>query len=64
MQPTVATEAVKSLKGDTSRVIRKECPEPEEFLWCYNFWADDYLAETVGTVNDDVIRQHVRQQPS
>ena len=56
--------AVKSLKGGTSRVIRKEYPELEEFLWGDSFWADGYFAETVGTVNEEVIRKYVREQRS
>lgn len=36
------------LKGGTSRAIRKEYPEWEEFLWGDSFWADGYFAESVG----------------
>ena len=57
-------EAVKILKGGTSRVIRKEYPELEEFLWGDSFWADGYFAETVGTVNEEIIRKHIREQQS
>ena len=55
-------EAVKILKGGTSRVIRKEYPELEEFLWGDSFWADGYFAETVGTVNEEIIRKYIREQ--
>ena len=55
-------DAVKMLKGGTSRVIRKEYPELEEFLWGDSFWADGYFAETVGTVNEEIIRKYVREQ--
>ena len=44
-------EVVQRLKGGTSRVIRKEYPELEEFLWGDSFWADGYFAETVGNVD-------------
>ena len=54
--------AIQKLKGGTSRVIRKEYPELEEFLWGDSFWADGYFAETVGTVNEEVIRKYVRDQ--
>ena len=45
-------EVVQIFKGGTSRVIRKEHPELEEYLWGESFWADAYFAETVGQVNE------------
>ena len=54
--------AVQILKGGTSRVIRKEFPELEEFLWGDSFWADGYFAESVGVANEEVIRKYIRQQ--
>ena len=54
--------AVQMLKGGTSRVIRKEFPELEEFLWGDSFWGDGYFAETVGVANEEVIRKYIRQQ--
>jgi putative transposase len=58
---TVA-EVVQRLKGGTSRVIRKEYPELEEFLWGDSFWADGYFAETVGNVDEEVVRRYIREQ--
>jgi putative transposase len=55
-------EVVQRLKGGTSRVIRKEFPELEEFLWGDSFWADGYFAETVGSVDEEVVRRYIRQQ--
>jgi putative transposase len=55
-------EVVQRLKGGTSRVIRKECPELEEFLWGDSFWADGYFAETVGNVDEDVVRRYIKEQ--
>jgi putative transposase len=55
-------EAVQIIKGGTSRVLRKEFPEMEEFLWGYSFWADGYFAETVGQVNEEIITKYIRQQ--
>ena len=55
-------EVVQRLKGGTSRVIRKEYPELEEFLWGDSFWADGYFAETVGNVDEDVVRRYIREQ--
>ncbi len=55
-------EVAQKLKGGTSRIIRKEYPELEEFLWGDSFWADGYFAETVGKVDEDVVRRYIRAQ--
>ena len=55
-------EVAHRLKGGTSRVIRKEYPELEEFLWGDSFWADGYFAETVGNVDEEVVRRYIREQ--
>lgn len=57
-------EVVHILKGGTSRVIRKEFPELEEFLWGDSFWADGYFAETVGQVDEEVVRKYIQKQQS
>jgi hypothetical protein len=59
---TCVAEVVQRLKGGTSRVIRKEYPELEEFLWGDSFWADGYFAKTVGNVDEDVVRRYIREQ--
>jgi REP element-mobilizing transposase RayT len=43
-------------------VIRNEYSEPEEFLWGDSFWADRYFAETVGNVDEEVVRRYIREQ--
>ena len=53
---------VKRLKGGTSRVLRSEYPELEEFLWGDSFWADGYFAETVGQVQEAVVSEYIRRQ--
>lgn len=53
---------VQILKGGTSKVIRKEFPELEEFLWGDSFWADGYFAESVGQVDEEVVRKYIRLQ--
>ena len=55
-------EVVQRLKGGTSRMIRKEFPELEEFLWGDSFWADGYFAESVGKVDEEVIRKYIKTQ--
>ena len=56
------SQVVQLLKGGTSLVLRNEFPELEEFLWGDSFWADGYFAETVGTVNEEVVRKYIRNQ--
>jgi len=55
-------EVAQKLKGGTSRVIRREYPELEEFLWGDSFWADGYFVETVGNVDEEVVRRYIREQ--
>jgi len=55
-------EVVKRLKGGTSKIIRSEFPELEEFLWGDSLWADGYFAETVGKVDEEVIRKYIKGQ--
>jgi putative transposase len=53
---------VQYFKGGSSRVIRKEFPELEEFLWGDSFWADGYFAETVGVAQEEMIKRYIREQ--
>ncbi len=55
-------EAVRILKGGTSKVIRKEYPELEEFLWGDSFWQVGYFAESVGQVDEAVIKKYIDEQ--
>jgi len=55
-------DVVQIFKGGTSRVLRKEFPEMEEFLWGESFWVDGYFAETVGKVDEEVVKRYIRQQ--
>lgn len=55
-------ETIRILKGGTSRVVRKEFPELEEFLWGDSLWADGYFAETVGRASEAVMREYIRKQ--
>ena len=65
----------KRLKGGTSRALRSEFPELEEFLcsatvsvgrelslWGANFWARGFFAETVGKVEEATVQAYIREQ--
>ena len=63
LPPTVIiSKAAMYLKGGTSKVIRKEFPELEEFLWGDSLWQDGYFAETVGKIDEEAMREYIRQQ--
>jgi putative transposase len=55
-------DVVQIFKGGTSRLLRKEFPKLTEFLWGESFWADGYFAETVGQVNEDLVKKYIHQQ--
>jgi putative transposase len=55
-------EVMQKIKGGSSRIIREEYPELEEFLWGDSFWGDGYFAETVGVKNEEVIEKYIRDQ--
>ncbi len=50
------------LKGGTSRVIREEFPELEEFLWGDSLWSDGYFAETVGRMTETTMKRYLNTQ--
>ena len=56
------SQAVNILKGGTSKVIRQEFPKLEEFLWGDSFWCDGYFAESVGQVNEKVMKDYIKNQ--
>ena len=53
---------IQLLKGGSSRVVRKEFPELEEFLWGESLWSDGYFAETVGRATETAIRRYLDNQ--
>ena len=58
------SKVVNQIKGGTSRMIRKEYPELEEFLWGDSFWADGYFAETIGVKDYKETKKYIRDQRS
>jgi len=63
LRPCISvSKAVQLFKGGSSKVIRKELSELQEFLWGDSFWADGYFSETVGQVNMSVIRGYIKNQ--
>jgi len=62
VQPTeTVAEVVQKLKGGTSYLLRKECPELAEFIWGDSFWADGYFAETVGAQSYAAVKRYIKE---
>lgn len=63
LRPDISVSRVVQLfKGKSSRLIRKEYPDLEEFYWGDSFWGDGFFVETVGQVNLDKIREYIQNQ--
>ena len=63
LPPSVSvSKAVQTFKGGTSRRIREEFPELEEFLWGESLWAVGFFAESVGQVTEGRIKLYIKNQ--
>ena len=62
--PKVALSTlVNSLKGATSRIVRKEgFPEVTSRLWGDHFWSPSYCVVSCGGAPLDIIKRYVEQQ--
>jgi putative transposase len=50
------------IKGGSSKKIREEHPELQEFLWGDSFWADGYFVSTHSTITESIIREYIKNQ--
>lgn len=63
LKPNVSvSRAVQLFKGGSSKRVREEFPELEEFLWGDSFWNDGFFAETAGQVSVEAIRHYIQNQ--
>jgi len=63
LPPTISiSQAVKTLKGGSSRALRQTHPELDEWLWGDSFWAVGYFAESVGRVTENAIKLYIENQ--
>ena len=61
--PTVEiAKLVNSLKGVSSRLLRKQFPELESRYWKNVLWSRSYFAASCGGAPLEIIRQYVEQQ--
>ena len=56
---TSADEVVKTCKGASSKVLRKEFPE---LLKLPSLWTRSYFASTAGNISSEVIRKYIEMQ--
>ena len=56
------SNGVQTIKGGTSKILRLEFPELKEFLWGDSLWADGYFVESVGVLDEEMIRKYIREQ--
>ena len=57
LKPTKSlSKVVQLFKGGSSKRIRLEYPELDEFLWGDSFWGDGYFAETVGKFSEKTLK--------
>jgi putative transposase len=61
--PKVAVSSlVNSLKGVSSRLLRKERPDIEKHYWKNTLWAPSYFAASCGGAPIAIVRQYIEQQ--
>ena len=58
------SDVIKILKGGSSKIIRKEFPDLEAFIWGDNFWAKGYFVETVGSLAYSRVKKYIKDQDS
>ena len=56
------SKVMQIIKGGSSKVIREEFAEIEEFLWGDSFWSDGYFAETVGRNTEKAVKLYINTQ--
>ena len=55
------SSVVKRIKGGTSRALRREVGECEEFVWGDSFWARGYFAESIGTKTERAVKKYIKE---
>jgi len=56
------SKLVNSLKGVSSRLLRKEFPEIEDNYWKGVLWSRSYFAASIGGAPISILRQYIEQQ--
>ena len=56
------SKLVNSLKGVSSRLIRKQHPELKKSYWKGGLWSPSYLASSCGGAPLSIVKQYIEQQ--
>ena len=56
------SKLVNSLKGVSSRLIKKQHPELAKFYWKGGLWSPSYFAASCGGASLSIIKQYIEQQ--
>jgi putative transposase len=56
------SKLVNSLKGVSSRRIRREFPELEKWYWKGTLWSPSYFASSCGGTSLDVVKKYIEAQ--
>ncbi len=61
--PKVAvSKLVNSLKGVSSRLLRKHLPDLTKYYWKGVLWSPSYFAASCGGAPIDIVKQYIKQQ--
>lgn len=55
------SKVVKILKGGSSKMLKKDLSDLDEFVWGDNFWARGYYAETVGVSTFREVKKYIKE---
>ena len=53
---------VKMMKGISGRLLMKEFPEIQKYLWKGELWNPSYYVETIGSVSEENIKRYIKNQ--
>jgi len=56
------TKLVNSLKGVSSRFLRKEFPELEKYYWKGGLWSPSYFIASCGGAPLDIVKEYIEKQ--
>ena len=59
---TTPSRLVNSLKGVSSRLLRKEFPELENYYWKGGLWSPSYFIASCGGAPLEIVRGYIEQQ--
>ena len=59
---TTPSKLVNSLKGVSSRLLRKEFPSLEKYYWKGGLWSPSYFIASCGGAPIDIVKEYIENQ--